>query len=294
MKPPKFEYFSPTALEEATSLLEQYGDEAKVLAGGQSLMPLLNMRLVRPKVIIDINRIAQLNHISPTPDGGLVIGALTRQRTAELAGMVRERSPLMASALPFIGHFPIRNRGTIGGSLVHGDPAAELPAVSIALEAEMVLARSGSERVVKAEDFFIGYLTTALEPGELLTEVRVPPLDGGWGWGFEEVCRREGDFALVGTVALLQLDNNDSCRAARVTIFGVGGTPVRVGNAEEALLGSKVDRPALEQVARAVAEALDPPSDIHASAEYRKAVGGVVARRSVEAALSRTGGGPEK
>ena len=158
----------------------------------------------------------------------------------------------------------------------------------------MVLARSGSERVVKAEDFFIGYLTTALEPGELLTEVRVPPLDGGWGWGFEEVCRREGDFALVGAVALLQLDNNDSCRAARVTIFGVGGTPVRVGNAEEALLGSKVDRPALEQVARAVAEALDPPSDIHASAEYRKEVGGVVARRSVEAALSRTGGGPEK
>ena len=293
MKPPKFEYFAPAALDEATALLEQYGQEAKVLAGGQSLMPLLNMRLVRPKVIIDINRIAQLDRISPTPDGGLAIGALTRQRTAELAGTVRGRSPLLAAALPFIGHFPIRNRGTIGGSLVHGDPAAELPAVSVALEAKVVLARSGSERVMKAEDFFIGYLTTALEPGEVLTEVRVPPLDGGWGWGFEEVCRRVGDFALVGAVALLQLDSNDYCRAARITMFGVGGTPVRVRRAEEALLGSQVDKPALQQVARAVAEALDPPSDIHASAEYREEVGGVVARRSVEAALSRAKGGAE-
>ena len=261
-----------------------------MLAGGQSLMPLLNMRLVRPTVIVDINRIVQLDHISPRPDGGVTIGALTRQRTAELAGTVRERSPLLAAALPFIGHFPIRNRGTIGGRLVHGDPAAELPAVSVALEAEVVLARPGSERVMKAEDFFIGYLTTALEPGEVLTEVRVPPLDGSWGWGFEEVCRRDGDFALVGAVALLQLDSNGYCRAARVTMFGVGGTPLRMGRAEEALLGSQVDILALEEVAKAVAETLDPPSDIHASAEYRKEVGGVVARRSVEAALSRARG----
>ena len=290
MKPPKFEFFSPTTIDETTSLLDQYGLEAKVLAGGQSLIPLLNMRLVRPQVIIDINQIAQLDKISPSPEGGVTIGALTRQRTAERSRTVQERSPLLAAALPHIGHFPIRNRGTIGGSLVHGDPAAELPAVSVTLEAEMVLARSGSERLMKAEDFFVGYLTTALEPGEVLTEIRVPPLDGGWGWGFEEVCRRQGDFALVGAVALLQLDDNDRCRAARVTMFGVGGTPVRVGRAEEALLGGQVDIAALDEVAKAVSEAVDPPSDIHASSEYRKEVGGVVARRSVEAAMGRARG----
>ena len=262
-----------------------------MLAGGQSLMPLLNMRLVRPAVIVDINRIDQLDGISPTPDGGLAIGALTRQRTAERSEKVRERSPLLAEALPHIAHFPIRNRGTMGGSLVHADPAAELPAVSIALEADMVLARSGSERVVKAEDFFIGYLTTAIEPNEVLTEIRVPPIDSNWGWGFEEVCRREGDFALVGAMAMLSLDGNGFCRAARVTMFGIGGTPVRAVRAEEVLLGNRVDKPALEQVANAVADALDPPSDIHASAEYRKEVGGVMARRAVDSALNRARGG---
>ena len=290
MKPPKFEYFAPATVSEATALLEQYGPEAKVLAGGQSLMPLLNMRLVRPGVIIDINRIDQLDGISPTPDGGLAIGALTRQRTAERSEKVRERSPLLAAALPHIAHFPIRNRGTVGGSLVHADPAAELPAVSVALEAEMVLAESGSERVVKAQDFFVGYLTTALEPNEILTEIRVPTLDSNWGWGFEEVCRREGDFAMVGALALLSLDDNGFCRAARVTMFGVGGTPVRALSAEEVLIGSRVDKAALEQVAKAVADAVDPPSDIHASAEYRKEVGGVMARRALESALSRAGG----
>ena len=181
MKPPRFEYFAPATLDEATALLDQYGPEAKVLAGGQSLMPLLNMRLVRPAVIVDINRISQLDHISSAPGRGLAIGALTRQRAAERSETVRESSPLLAEALPFIAHFPIRNRGTMGGSIVHADPAAELPAVSVALEAEMVLASSGNQRVVKAEDFFLAYLTTALEPNELLTEIRVPGLDGGWG-----------------------------------------------------------------------------------------------------------------
>ena len=257
-------------------------------------MPLLNMRLVRPKVVVDINRIAQLDQISPGPDGGVTVGGLTRQSAAERSETVRERSPLLAEAMPLIAHFPIRNRGTIGGSLVHGDPAAELPAVSVALGAEVVLASSANERVLKAEDFFLGHLTTALEPAEVLTEVRIPPLDSGWGWGIEEVCRRKGDFALVGAVSLLQLDSNDHCLAARVTMFAVGATPVRIERAEEALVGGIVDTPALEAVAKAVSEAVDPPSDIHASAEYRKEVGGVVARRSVEAALSRAQGGTQR
>lgn len=290
MKPPKFEYFAPATLSEATALLDQYGDDAKVLAGGQSLMPLMNMRLVRPKVVVDINRISQLQYISMTPDGGLAIGALTRQREVERSSSVRERIPLLAAALPFIAHVPIRNRGTVGGSMVHADPAAELPAVSVALGAEFVLTGTGNQRVVPAADFFLGYLTTALEPVEMLTEVRFPALAGRWGWGFQEVCRREGDFAMVGAVTLVQLDEDHFCRNARITMFGVGGSPVRVEQAEEILVGKQVSGSTIEDVARLVSEALEPVSDIHASAQYRKEVGGVLARRTLEAALERADG----
>lgn len=291
MKPPIFEYFAPTSLGEATDLLRQYGDEAKVLAGGQSLMPLLNMRLVRPKALVDINRIPQLDYISPTAGGGLAIGALTRQRAVERSLLVRERVPLLPEALPFVGHFQTRNRGTVGGSIAHADPAAELPALSVALGAEIVLAGDGHQRVVKAEDFFLTFLTTAMAPGELLTEVRFPALGSDWGWGFQEVCRREGDFALVGAVSLLQLDDDGVCRGVRITMFGVGGTPLRLPRAEEAMLGPKLTRPVIKEAARLASEALEPASDIHASAEYRKEVGGVLVGRTLEAALTKARGG---
>ena len=290
MKPPKFEYFAPVTLSEATALLDQYGDDAKVLAGGQSLMPLLNMRLVRPEVVVDINRISQLQYISMTPDGGLAVGALTRQREVEFSSSVRETIPLLAAALPSIGHVPIRNRGTVGGSMVHADPAAELPAVSVALGAEFVLTATGNQRVVPAADFFLGYLTTAMEPAEVLTVVRFPALTGGWGWGFQEVCRREGDFAMVGAVTLVQLDEDHFCRNARIIMFGVGGSPVRVEQAEEILVGRQVSSRTVQDVARLVSEQLEPVSDIHASAQYRKEVGGVLARRTLEAALDRAEG----
>ncbi len=287
MKPVNFDYFAPTSVAEALALLEQYGDEAKILAGGQSLMPLMNMRLARPKVIIDINRISELAYIAPSPAGGLTIGALTRQRTVERSGVVHERNPLLAAAMPFIGHFQIRNRGTIGGALVHADPAAELPALSFSLEAEFVLNSGRNQRIVKAEDFFVTYLTTAIEPREILTEVRIPAWNGEWGWGIQEVCRREGDFALVGAVVLVQLDDSGVCDAARLTMFGVGGTPVRVRRAEEMLRGRRVDDSALAEVAKVVSAELEPDSDLHASAEYRKEVGGVLARRTLEVALGR-------
>jgi CO/xanthine dehydrogenase FAD-binding subunit len=291
MKPPIFEYFTPTSLGEATELLRQYGDEAKVLAGGQSLMPLLNMRLVRPKALVDINRIPGLDYISPTAGGGLAIGALARQRAVERSPLARERVPLLPEALPFVGHFQIRNRGTVGGSMAHADPAAELPALSVALGAEFVLAGDGRQRVVKAEDFFLTFLTTAIAPGELLTEVRFPALEGPWGWGFLEVCRREGDFALVGAVSLLQLDQGGACRGVRITMFGVGGTPLRLPRSEEAMLGRKVSSQNIKEAARLASEALAPASDIHASAEYRKEVGGVLVGRTLEAALARARGG---
>ena len=194
MKPAPFDYFAPTELSEALALLSQHGDEAKILAGGQSLMPMLNMRLATPQVVVDVNRIGALDHITPRPDGSLAIGALARQRQLERASVVQAQQPLIAAALPFIGHFQIRNRGTIGGSLVHSDPAAELPAVSAALEAEFVVQNAQSERVISAENFFVTYLTTAIEPDEILTEIRLPAWPSDWGWSIQEVCRRRGRF----------------------------------------------------------------------------------------------------
>jgi aerobic carbon-monoxide dehydrogenase medium subunit len=220
MKPAPFEYFSPTDIGEALVLLAQYGDEAKILAGGQSLIPLMNIRLARPRVIIDINGLADLAYSSPGSNGGLVIGALTRQRTLERSRLVQAHNPLLAAAMRCIGHVQIRNRGTIGGSLVHADPAAELPTLSLALEAEFVRSTT-QQRVLSAADFFLTYLTTAIEPVEVLTEVRFPPWMPQWQWSIQEVCRRDGDFALVGAVTILQMDDG-TCQAARIIMLGNG------------------------------------------------------------------------
>ena len=290
MKPAKFEYFAPSSLAEALELLGEHGDDAKVLAGGQSLMPMLNMRLAQPKVIIDINRIPGLDYISPTPEDGLAIGALTRQRTVEKSDVIRERIPVLAAAIPSIGHFQIRNRGTVGGSISHADPAAELPAICLALGGELVLSSASNQRVLKAEDFFLAPLTTAIRPEELLTEIRLPARTEEWRWGFEEVCRRQGDFAMVGAVSLLEMDGGGVCKSACITMFGVGGTPLRISRAEEALLGNPISDSALRDVSQIVSEELDPDSDIHASAAYRKEVGGVIARRTVEAAINSVNG----
>ena len=285
MKPAPFEYFAPTDMAEALDLLSRYGDEAKILAGGQSLMPLMNMRLARPHVLIDINRLSGLSHISQSANGALTIGALTRQRAIERASLIRTQYPLLAGVMPSIGHFQIRNRGTIGGSIVHADPAAELPALCMALEAEFVLHSAMHQRTIGAADFFRTYLTTAIEPVELLTEIRFPPWQAQWRWGFHEVCRREGDFALVGAVAVLHMDSDEICQAASLTMFGIGGTPVRPPKAEALLLGQRLEGHVLDRLASVVAAELEPDSDIHASAEYRREVGGVVARRAVEMAL---------
>jgi CO/xanthine dehydrogenase FAD-binding subunit len=287
MKPAKFDYFAPTDVAEALALLEQYGDEAKILAGGQSLMPLMNLRLARPRVIIDINRLADLAYISSSADGGLAIGALARQRAVEHSDLVYHRNPLLAAAIPLIGHFQIRNRGTIGGSIVHADPAAELPALGIALEAQFVLRSAHGQRRMPAEAFFLSYLTTAIKPTELLTEIRIPAWKPRCGWALEEVCRREGDFALVGGAVLLQLNTDGVCQDARIVLFGVGGTPARMRRAEAMLGGRQLDDGTLAEVARMVAGELDPDSDLHASAEYRKEVGGVLVRRALEAAAAR-------
>ena len=246
----------------------------------------MNLRLVRPGVVIDINRIDALAGIEPSADGGLSVGALTRQRDLERSALVQQRFPVVAAAIPHIGHFQIRNRGTVGGSSAHADPAAEIPALCRALNAQFIVADADGERTVPAGEFFLGLLTTAVEPDQLLVRIQLPGLTGHWNWGFQEVSRRHGDFALTGAIALLRLDEQAVCLESRITMFGVGDAPVRATAAEEALVGRVVDSNARAEAARLVSESVDPSSDIHASAEYRKDVSGVMARRALEDAVA--------
>ena len=286
MKPAPFAYYCPETLDEAVRLLDEHGENGKVLAGGQSLMPLMSLRLARPEVIIDLNRVPGLDRIAANGDRGLGIGALTRQRALERDASLTARNPLLAAAVPLIGHFQIRNRGTVGGSLVHADPAAELPAVTVALGADFVLTGASGERVVPAEEFYLGYMATAIEANEVLTEIRLPAWKAGRLWAIDEVSRRKGDFAMVGVALWVDLDGS-ACADARITLFGVGGKPVRVEKAEQRLKGAVLDDSTFKEVERIVADELDPDSDIHASALYRKEVGGVLARRALSAAAAR-------
>ena len=283
MKPAKFDYFAPSTLDETLELLGQHGYDAKVLAGGQSLMPMMNLRLARPAVVVDINRVEGLSGITSSGDG-MTIGAMTRQRQVERSAEVGDKFPVISAAIPHIAHFQIRNRGTIGGSLAHSDPAAEIPALCLALDAEITAVSSSGQRTVAASDFSLGLLTTALEPEELLTQVRLPALDGDgeWRWGFREVCRRDGDFALVGAITLLRNDADGVCQEARIAMFAVGDGPIRASEAEASLVGRVVDDTARREAAALVSAVVDPGSDIHASAEYRKEVSGVMARRALE------------
>jgi CO/xanthine dehydrogenase FAD-binding subunit len=289
MKPAKFEYIAPRTTAEALSALAEYGDGAKVLAGGQSLVPLMNMRLARPEVIVDINEVAELDYVREGDVGGLVIGSLTRQRQLEREPVVRDQFPVLTEAAELIGHFQIRNRGTVGGSLAHSDPAAELPAVMTAMDAEFVIAASTGERTLTPSEFFVTYLTTALEPNELLTEIRVPALPAGTGSRVYEVSRRHGDFALVGAVTLLEPGAGGTIGKARIALFGVNPTPVRATEAEQILAGQQASESLFREAGEIASRDLDPDGDIHASAEYRKEVSAVVVRRALVAAAERMG-----
>jgi CO/xanthine dehydrogenase FAD-binding subunit len=293
MKPPRFDYLLPRSLDEALGLLAQHGEEAKILAGGQSLVPLLNFRLIRPTYLVDVNEIPGLDGIR-VDDGRLIIGAMTRQRAAETSAVVRERSPLLAEAMPQIGHVQIRNRGTVGGSLAHADPAGELPAVVAALDGELVLKSRRGERRLTPEQFFVGYLTTATEPDELLVEARVPVTPPRTGAAFLEVSRRHGDFALVGVAAIVSVDAGGVCTACAVALTGVGPTPVVARDAARALVGVKPTAEACDDVGRRVASTLRPDSDLHASADYRKHLGGVLTRRALARAVERVDAAKER
>ena len=287
MKPAPFRYVAPRSVDETLALLAEHGADGKILAGGQSLVPLLNMRLARPQVIVDINRVKSLAYIRRR--GDLVhIGALTRQAAVEASAVVRRYVPLLGEAIRFVGHPQIRSRGTVGGSIAHADPSAELPAVLAALGGQVVVRGPSGERVLSAGEFFTGYLTTALDSAELLAEVRFPVAGGRTGHAFLEVARRHGDFALVGVAAVIQRADG-KIGAARLTFTGVGPGPVRATEAEALLSGSGPGRPFAE-AARAAAAGLDPDGDIHASAQYRREVASTLARRALDLAWQRSGG----
>lgn len=289
MKPPPFGYFDPGAVADVVSLLKEHEGEARILAGGQSLMPLLNMRLARPRVLIDMNRVAGLDYIHEA-DGGLAVGAMTRQRALERSELVKSRQPLLHAATLLIGHPQIRNRGTIGGSLAHADPTAEYPAVAVALDAELRVVGPEGERIIRAADFFVSYLTTALGPAEVLTEVRLPALPEGSGWSFVEIARRHGDFALVGVATTVTLEGGGSCSASRIVLFGVGPKPVRASRAEELLIGERPSERLLDLAGQKASEECEPLSDIHASSEYRQHLARVLTRQGLAEAVARAQG----
>jgi carbon-monoxide dehydrogenase medium subunit len=282
MKLPPVEYEGPTTVAEAVDLLAEHLDEASVLAGGQSLIPLLALRLARPAVLIDINGIAELSGVSAT-DGWVAIGAMTREYVAEESAIVADAVPLLAAALPLIGHEAIRSRGTVGGSMAHADPAAELPAVARALDAEFVVYGPSGERVVPAAEWFEGYLTTSRRPDELLTEVRFPAAGRGVGISFQEVARRHGDFAMVGLAASLTLSGG-AISDARLAFAGMSDVPVRAGEAEDLLVGERPSAELFDEAARRATGDIDPPADLHGSSDYRKKVAAALVRRGLRAA----------
>jgi len=287
MKPPKFRYFAPKSVGEALALLAEHADEGRVLAGGQSLVPLMNMRLVHPDVLIDINGISELSFIEAT-NGGLAIGALTRDSTLTSDRTVAERLSVLSEAAHCVGHPAIRNRSTVGGSIAHADPAAELPAVMVALNAEIVARSRSGSRTISAQDFFKGYLTTDLKDGELLTEVRIPGLPPRSGSAFVEFSRREGDYALAGVAAVVTLQEDGTIVDARLGLCSVGPAPVRPQNAEALLRGQRPGNEAWTAAATAVASVIDEPlSDIHGSADYRRHLAGVLTKQALAGAAER-------
>lgn len=286
MKPAPFAYHRPAAMDEAFDLLDRYGDDARILAGGQSLVPALNMRLATPAALVDINRLPGLAAIRAAGEG-VAIGALARHEAVERSPLVADRAPLVSAAMPHVGHAAIRSRGTVGGSLALADPAAELPACAVALDATIVAARRERRRSIPAAEFFRGVYSTALEPGEILVEVVVPPRSGPtWRWHFDELARRRGDFALAGIAALARVEEG-VIRELRLVFFGVGAAPVRARAAERALVGAAGNGGAVDAARRELARDLDPPGDVHGSPELRRHLARVLLARAI---ASVTGG----
>lgn len=292
MKPPAFAYADPGSISEALETLQQYGDESKVLAGGQSLVPLLNMRLAQPQVLVDLNRIAELGYLALEERGGtpgLVLGAMTRQRSVEEAHEVLTELPLLQEAIRWVGHPQIRNRGTVGGSVAHADPAAELPLVFRALDGMATVRSSRGDRSIPAAEFFVHTFTPALDPDEMLIDVWLPLAAPRTGQAFLEVARRHGDFALVAVAASLTLGEHGTCKDVRVAIGGAAPVPMRANGAEAAIRGQRASLDLFREAGRLASTETEPTGDIHADAEYRREVAGVLTYRALKLAFERSG-----
>jgi aerobic carbon-monoxide dehydrogenase medium subunit len=290
MKPARFDYVRPASLGDAVTLLAAHGGEAKVLAGGQSLMPVLNFRLAAPRVLVDIGRIPGLNRISVGADG-VSLGALVRWRDIEQHPALAAAHPLLAEAIGHVAHYQIRNRGTVGGSIAHADPAAEMPGIAVACDAQIVVTGSGGQRTIAAADFFVGALTTVLAPDEVIVEVRLPPWPASRRFAFEEFSRRKGDFALAGVAVFYDLDTQGRAVDPHIGAIGVTSRPVRLKAAEAALAGKAIDDAAIQAAAAVADEGLDVSEDIHAPADYRRALLKVLLERALRRAAHRADAG---
>ncbi|MBX3015993.1 MAG: xanthine dehydrogenase family protein subunit M [Caldilineaceae bacterium] len=288
MKPAPFAYYAPTTVGETLDLLTEHGYAAKLLAGGQSLIPTMNFRLAQPAVLIDLNPLADLAYIQATAEGGVRIGAMTRQRLLEKSELIAQRAPLLCATMPHIAHVQIRNRGTLGGSLAHADPAAELPVVAVALDAQLKVRSKLGERLVSAQDFYVALFTTDLAPDEILTEIVLPPLPPRTGWSIQEVARRRGDYAIVGVAATVTLDVRGRCVAARLVLLSVGEGPTQAPRATALLHG---ERPSPELIAAAAEtcamQDIEPTADIHASVAFRRHLARVLTKRALTEAFQR-------
>jgi CO/xanthine dehydrogenase FAD-binding subunit len=289
MKPASFKYVAAASLDHALALKAEHGDEARFLAGGQSLIPAMNFRLARPEVLIDINGLTELSGIDRSEAGRLRVGALTRYRSLERDADFLGACPLFADALPHIAHPQIRNRGTIGGNLSHADPASELPALAVAMQAEMGITSATGERRVPASEFFVGLLTTDLGSDEMLVDITFPARRPRSGACFMEIARRRGDFAIAGVAALVSLDDERRCAEVRISLCGVGETPVDASGAASTIVGHRLTGEAIEAVAGRVQQSIEPSGNVHASADYQRHVAGVLTQRVLRTAHQRAG-----
>jgi CO/xanthine dehydrogenase FAD-binding subunit len=289
MKPAPFEYYAPDSIEQATDLFSQYGGDAKILAGGQSLVPAMNFRVVQPSVLIDLNRVAALSYIREEGDV-IRIGSMARERHLEFDSSIEKRIPLLHEAVPFIAHPQIRNRGTIGGSIVHSDPAAELPVLMTALNARLKARNNSSERWIDAPDFFVGMFTTALEADEILVEIELPFMPVRTGWSFMEVAPRAGDYAMMGVAALVMLDESGKCKGAKLVYLNAGEGPMEAKEAEKLLEGATLNDKLVEEAAVMASEKeVTPFGNIHASADFQRHLAKVLTQKTLKLATQRAG-----
>tara|TARA_B100000686_G_scaffold353060_1_gene457149 strand:+ start:1052 stop:1930 length:879 start_codon:yes stop_codon:yes gene_type:complete len=288
MKPASFKYYAPESLEEALVLKAQYGDEARILAGGQSLIPAMNFRIMQPTVLLDLNLLAELSYTSSKDSAVLHIGAMTRLSEVEDDPLIADRVALLHESLPYIAHPQIRNRGTVGGNIAHADPAAELPVIALATDSRFRVQSTNGSRWINSDDFFRGYFETAIEPNEILVELEVPFHVTNTGWAFLEVSRRSGDYAMAGIAVLITLDRDYICRQARLVYLNLSDAPLEAKQSADMLVGETLSDELIEQVAnKASEEEIMPMESLHATVNYQRHLACILTKRALELAYGR-------